>query len=104
VRGVDVAARLGGDEFAVVMVGAGEAEAHSLAERIRAAVGGARDRDRFGVPAGLRITVSAGVVAETAPADGGGLLAAADAALYGAKRAGRDRTVLSPGGDPARRG
>jgi diguanylate cyclase (GGDEF)-like protein len=91
VRGVDIAARLGGDEFAVVMVGAGEADALALAERIRAAVSGARSRERFGVPAGLPIALSAGVVAATAPVDGDGLLAAADAALYGAKRAGRDR-------------
>jgi diguanylate cyclase (GGDEF)-like protein len=103
VRGVDIAARLGCDEFAVVMVGAEEAEALSLAERIRAAVGGACDRDRFGIPAGLPITVSAGVAAQPAPADDGALLAAADAALYGAKRAGRDRAVLGCG-DGAGRG
>jgi diguanylate cyclase (GGDEF)-like protein len=103
VRGIDIAARLGGDEFAVVMVGAGETEALSLAERIRTAVGGARDRERFGIPAGLRITVSTGVAASSAPAGGGGLLAAADAALYGAKRAGRDRTVVHAGGGGSRR-
>ena len=56
------------------------------------------------MPAGLPIALSAGVVAATAPADADGLLAAADAALYGAKRTGRDRAVLSCAGDPVARG
>jgi diguanylate cyclase (GGDEF)-like protein len=94
VRGLDIAARQGGEEFAVVMVGAGEAEAHVLAERIREAVRAARERDRFGVPPELAISVSAGVAAATGPLDGPGLLAAADVALYAAKRGGRDRTVV----------
>jgi len=94
VRGLDIAARQGGEEFAVVMVGAGEAEAHVLAERIRGAVGTARERDRFGVPSDLVVSVSAGVAAASGPLDGAGLLAAADVALYAAKRSGRDRTVV----------
>jgi GGDEF domain-containing protein len=86
------------------MVGAGEADALALAERIRSAVGGARACDGLGMTGGLPIALSAGVAAATAPADGDRLLAAADAALYGAKRAGRDRAVVLCAGDAAVRG
>jgi PleD family two-component response regulator len=41
------------------------------------------------------VTVSAGVGAAEGPFDPRALLASADAALYEAKRAGRDRTVVA---------
>ena len=90
VRGVDVAARLGGEEFSVVMPGAGLDSAFAAAERIRAAVAAG------GGP--TAITVSAGVAAQAPAVDEQGLLAAADAALYAAKRAGRDRTLAHDAG------
>lgn len=85
-RETDVAARYGGEEFAVVMPGCSASEAVEVAERLRAAIAG------MGGP--VPVTVSAGVAAF--PADGDdstALVAAADAALYRAKRLGRDRTV-----------
>ena len=97
VRGVDVAARLGGEEFVLVLPGADADEAAALAERIRGLVGEAHDRARFGISGELAITVSAGVAAFIAPVDSNELLAAADEALYAAKRGGRDRTVTQPG-------
>jgi diguanylate cyclase (GGDEF)-like protein len=96
VRASDTAARFGGDEFAVLMPGAGAAEARRVAERIRAAV--ARGPVEAGPGVALPVTVSAGL-ASLAPPPGRvdlkalaeQLLAEADAALYRAKAAGRDR-------------
>jgi diguanylate cyclase (GGDEF)-like protein len=81
----DLAARWGGEEFVVVMPRADIEAAHALAERVRAAL----------AATGLGVTVSAGVGAAEAPFDPRALLASADAALYEAKRAGRDRTVVA---------
>jgi diguanylate cyclase (GGDEF)-like protein len=96
-RGVDVPARVGGEEFVVLLPGADAAAARAFAERVRLAVrerGG--DGARMGVSESLRLTVSAGVAAEDAPVDAQALLAAADQALYMAKRGGRNRTVIGP--------
>jgi|GEM_PF-4402661 len=92
VRAGDVLARYGGEEFAVLLLGAGGDEALSTAQRLRRSVS-ARP---FTVNSSteLAVTVSAGVV--TFPGDvevADGLAAAADRALYAAKRAGRDRIV-----------
>lgn len=85
-RQVDVVGRIGGEEFAVLLTGSAPneavARAHLLCDTVRAA---AREWEH-------PITVSVGVATHPAaapsPAD---LLAAADAALYAAKAAGRDR-------------
>jgi two-component system cell cycle response regulator len=88
----DVLARYGGDEFVVLAIGAGVAEAAQLAERVRRAVEGlnmsARGQE-------VRLTISIGVASLreiVASDDGGGvLLELADARLYCAKAAGRNR-------------
>jgi diguanylate cyclase (GGDEF)-like protein len=84
----DLPARYGGDEFVVLLPDCAGADALRVAERLRAAVA----RDVTAVP----VTVSAGVgeVPENA-GDGERLVAAADSALYAAKREGRDRSVRS---------
>lgn len=88
-RSVDFPGRFGGEEFAVVVVQADTASSAALAERIRAAVMATP------VPIGeaeLSLTISIGVAA--LPPNGGTgpeLLAAADQALYAAKRGGRNR-------------
>lgn len=83
VRGDTLVARYGGEEFAIVAPGCGLEDIQHLAERIRAHV----------AQSSLGMTVSIGV-SELRPgepvADG---LARADAALYQAKSAGRDRVV-----------
>jgi diguanylate cyclase (GGDEF)-like protein len=86
VRNVDTVARLGGEEFALILPGAGPAEAGEAAERARTAVAEV-------TVAGRALTASAGIA--TCPEDSrapGRLLELADAALYRAKRSGRDRT------------
>ena len=84
----DLAARLGGDEFAVVLPDCAAADAVRVAERVRAAFADA--------VAPLHATLSAGVATIPDHASGGeDLVAAADAALYAAKRGGRDRTAVA---------
>ncbi|MGD0451977.1 MAG: GGDEF domain-containing protein [Solirubrobacteraceae bacterium] len=88
-RDIDVAARFGGDEFVVLLPGSTSADAERLAERVRGALE-AED------PAGLgAVPMSAGILSAVAPNDIEAMLHGADAALYEAKRTGRDRTVVS---------
>jgi diguanylate cyclase (GGDEF)-like protein len=90
-RGSDFGARYGGEEFAVLLPDTNDEGAMILAERLRAAVSELR------VPAGdeeLTPTASFGV-ASFPEHDPARLVAAADAALYDAKRAGRDRSVAA---------
>ena len=92
-RDVDVAARYGGEELAVLLPGADVAGAIAAAERVRKAVETLDTRvvDAAGEP--VHVTVSLGVAAlGEGPVDGDELVAQADAALYRAKRAGRNRT------------
>src|SRR5688500_12132471 len=90
-RGIDTGARIGGDEFAVILPETPLARGLEVAERLRASIA-ALD---FG-PAG-RITASLGVAGLPACArTGEELRAAADAALYEAKRNGRDRAASAP--------
>lgn len=89
-RGSDFVARYGGEEFAVGMVGADGKGAAQMAERLRKIVEKTNiiiDRNTE-----IRVTLSIGVAAH--PEDGSSpaaLVAAADAALYHAKRTGRNR-------------
>ena len=100
VRVFDVCARYGGEEFAVVMPGSGLESATAIAERIRQRIHSYHATDR--ALAGLRVTVSIGV-AESGPLGSvRDVIERADAALYTAKRAGRDRVSTSSG--PRERG
>ncbi len=71
--------RIGGDEFAVLVDGADESEAVTMAERLRTAVAA------LGGP-----TVSVGVAGRARDEDHEALFARADAALYAAKHEGRN--------------
>ena len=97
-RVFDTLARYGGEEFVVVMPGASLGEAASAGERLRDAVA----QMRF-VPEGRnlphRLTVSIGAVSNAgSDLSAESLLQAADAALFGAKREGRNRVELAPSG------
>lgn len=96
-RAGDVAARYGGEEFAVLLPGADATAAAGPAEDLRAAIE-AVGLQHSGNPANGIVTVSVGVATMTPVPEAGGyrpedLVAAADAALYEAKHAGRNRVV-----------
>ncbi|MFZ0386473.1 MAG: GGDEF domain-containing protein [Solirubrobacteraceae bacterium] len=87
----DIAIRLGGDEFCVILAGTDVEGGAVVCERIR-----------VNTPVGMQgliptsVTVSVGLARRTngIPSPRA-LLTAADAALYGAKQNGRDRTVIA---------
>jgi diguanylate cyclase (GGDEF)-like protein len=86
-RSEDVAVRYGGDEFVILVFG-GSVAALEVARRLHHAV---RSALWWQVAPGLTVTVSVGVGRQV-PAHGA--IAAADLALYAAKRAGRDRVAV----------
>ena len=91
-RETDIFGRIGGEEFAAV-VHAGRRDALVLAERLRAALA-EKPFEMDGKT--LKVTASFGVATLDRMTDGfDALLARADAALYEAKNAGRDRCVAS---------
>ena len=81
-RDIDVLARIGGEEFGLVLPGCDSAGAQVVADRLRA-----------DMPPGL--TASAGIAAFAPGTTADALVAAADRALYQAKRDGRDRVCAS---------
>ncbi len=92
VRGVDLACRMGGEEFVVVMPDTDLSYAMMVAERLRQRIGEIpfKVEDRLE----LNVTVSIGIgVVEAAGDTGEKVLERADAALYRAKRDGRNRVV-----------
>ena len=100
VRKSDLAARYGGEEFAVLLIGAGLAEGLELAERIRRAMA---EHPSPAAGRTLAVTVSVGVaearITKTfGEADLDDLLARADAAMYAAKAAGRNRVMAEERG------
>jgi diguanylate cyclase (GGDEF)-like protein len=92
VRPVDTAGRVGGDEFLIISAGATNRErAEALAERLVAAVVAP-----YRLPTGVDVELGAsiGIALVHAPADAPEVLAAADQAMYAAKRAGGNRWRL----------
>jgi diguanylate cyclase (GGDEF)-like protein len=90
IKGRDIAARLGGEEFAVLLLGTSSQGAQVLAEQIRLAVARGRIRRIDGTELVGAITVSIGIASARAGEDFDALLARTDAALYRAKRDGRN--------------
>ncbi len=92
-RQSDIIGRYGGEEFIVVLKGADAAAAEPIAERIRLRVAEARIE---GHGAAIQLTCSIGV-ASSDPLGlwGESLIAQADAAVYAAKRLGRNRVQVA---------
>jgi diguanylate cyclase (GGDEF)-like protein len=98
VRETDLPARYGGEEFAVILPETDLETAREVAERIRLAVTEAPVATRRGP---LAVTLSGGVaLLDAGTADLPALLDAADAALYAAKAAGRNRVSVAPAKGP----
>jgi diguanylate cyclase (GGDEF)-like protein len=94
VRDVDLAGRWGGEEFVLILPGTDLAGGARVAERIRVALAGrvvlAVDRTP------ITVTASFGVAAIPPAKTASELFAAADAAMYQAKRAGKNRVETAP--------
>jgi diguanylate cyclase (GGDEF)-like protein len=93
VRDADTAARMGGEEFVVLLPETALAAAAEVAERMRAAISELHIEWR-----NLRVPVRVSIGVSAAPERVGHphqLIGSADAALYRAKDAGRDRVVVA---------
>jgi diguanylate cyclase (GGDEF)-like protein len=89
-RGVDLAARFGGDEFALILPNAYSEGALLVAERVRSRI------EQIDVPGFGRLSASIGIATFPSHASTRAeLVTAADAALYSAKRAGRNRVCVA---------
>lgn len=102
IRQEDLLARFGGEEFTVIARGIGTVHGIAFAERMRRIVARCSVLHEGAL---IHVTASFGVAStEDRPAEAEALLAAADACLYAAKRAGRNRVVSTRGanGDTAR--
>jgi diguanylate cyclase (GGDEF)-like protein len=95
VRVFDVCARYGGEEFAILMPGAGTQVAVNTAERIRARMA----QHRAPQVEDQQITISVGVASIRRDMSGQDLIAAADRALYMAKRQGKNQVHTMPDAD-----
>jgi len=89
-------ARVGGEEFAILFVGIGLDEARAIVERARTAIAARRLRLRATDAFIGAITISAGLACATAAEQQEEAMGRADAALYAAKHAGRNRVDIAP--------
>ena len=94
-RGIDTAARIGGEEFAVILTETDFDGGLDVAERLRQTIKAAE------IPNAGQITASFGVAEFPMSAQTGReLIAVADAAMYEAKRQGRDRVGRAAESEP----
>jgi diguanylate cyclase (GGDEF)-like protein len=92
-RDIDSPARYGGEELAVVLPQTDLEGAYRLAERLRTGIA-QLDIPMVAATGHMRVTASVGVAGLPESAqDPERLIAAADAALYAAKRSGKNRTI-----------
>jgi len=89
-RANDLVARLGGEEFALILPGLPPEAAFGFCERLRRAI---ESHEWRAIHPTLRVTLSIGLCHWDGEADAAALLEAADARLYEAKNAGRNRVA-----------
>ena len=97
IRAEDVFARVGGEEFGVICRATDSTSAQAVAERMRLTVAGHKfTAENVTIP----VAISAGTAStpDSRIADAQALIAAADQALYEAKRTGRNRVCVWQGG------
>ncbi|MDD2877947.1 MAG: PleD family two-component system response regulator [Acidiphilium sp.] len=88
-RGSDLIARFGGEEFIVIISALSDKErATAVTEKLRSAIANLR------VDPSVQVTASIGLTISCVPTPAATLIEQADAALYEAKRAGRNRVML----------
>jgi diguanylate cyclase (GGDEF)-like protein len=94
-RQTDLAARYGGEEFAIVLPGLGPRGVRAVGEKLRRAVGTLRP---LSVPESspMHVSISIGGVSASPPGlDAADMIRVADAALYTAKRRGRNAVCVA---------
>jgi diguanylate cyclase (GGDEF)-like protein len=90
-RSADIASRYGGEEFCILLPQTGMVEARTIADRIRQRVNSTHYPHGKSQPLG-RVTISIGVSTFSQMVNTSeNIIAAADRALYQAKRLGKDR-------------
>ena len=94
VRDVDLAGRWGGEEFLLILPGTDLAGGAQVAERVRLALAARIVLSADGSP--IPVTASFGVAATPPASTAAELFSAADAALYEAKRNGKNRVETAP--------
>ena len=93
IKGQDITARYGGEEFAVVLPNTALRQALTVADHIRRAVMSKELKKKSTGEILGRVTISVGVSMLKPGDDADSLIERADACLYTAKRAGRNRVV-----------
>ena len=94
VRETDLVARLGGDEFVILLEDVPATGAEAVARKVVATMANPVDT---GDGHCISVSTSIGIAFTQQPTDAATLMARADAALYMAKEAGRNRYHLAPG-------
>lgn len=93
VRDTDIAGRVGGEEFCVLVWNCEEGGAAGLAERLRKRTEAIRIKDQAALD--VRLTASFGIAEQLRGEDYRALFARADAALYAAKKNGRNMVLTA---------
>lgn len=96
----DIVCRFGGEEFMIFLRDQDVDEGYIVAERMRVAIGAAMARLD---DVQIKVTVSIGGAIKTSDADISVVINVADAALYNAKRDGRNRTRFADFTEPSQR-
>jgi diguanylate cyclase len=104
VKGQDLVARYGGEEFAVILPATRLADAYTLADRLRDLVASRQIQLKDSSRTLGRVTLSIGVTEIRAGESCAESTARSDAALYEAKRGGRNRVVAEAAPDRSRAG